>query len=214
MKSFRWLLNQFRLAWISLISKIKSLFQSNKHTSSNNGQNASNGNDHDGNTRKTNVENKIKTQDNEIDAEDEQDVWYDALEEQKSGEKERNLDEEEFFDVTEDFGEQEVSVNRERYESNKFYSTKDFRKVEKFIDHSKTFAVAIFEHSVDKASGHFNDSNCQLASLQLSDDRKSRACTLSFESRQSNIKISSDHMRLYMPFYFESKKQESIEFLF
>ncbi|WP_265036193.1 hypothetical protein [Wolbachia endosymbiont (group A) of Anomoia purmunda] len=112
MKSFGDLLNQGRLAWISLISKIKSLFQSNKHTSSNNVQNASNGNDRDGNTRKTNVENKIKTQDNEIDAEDEQDVWYDALEEQESGEKERNLDEEEFFDVTEDFGEQEVSVNR------------------------------------------------------------------------------------------------------
>ncbi|WP_241653831.1 hypothetical protein [Wolbachia endosymbiont of Nilaparvata lugens] len=84
MKSFKWLLNQVRLSWISLISKVKSFFQTNDthHQTT-----ASNGNDH---TRKISVENTIEAKGDEIDLEDEQDVFEDAL----TGEE---LDEEEFF---------------------------------------------------------------------------------------------------------------------
>lgn len=101
MKSFKWLLNQVRLSWISLISKVKSFFQTNDthHQTT-----ASNGNDH---TKKISIENKIETKGNEIDLEDEQDVFEDAL----TGEE---LDEEEFFYAVESFNEQEVNANREK----------------------------------------------------------------------------------------------------
>ncbi|OJH31628.1 MAG: hypothetical protein ABOJ95_000701 [Wolbachia endosymbiont of Armadillidium vulgare] len=198
MKGFRLLINQIRLSWISLILKIKSFFQiHNTHHQTT----ASNGNDH---TKKISIENKIEAQDNETDLED---IWYDDLEEQE-------LDREEYFDAVESLDEQENSANIERDESNNFYSAKNLRRVQEFINHSNTFAIAIFEHSVNKLSGHYNDGNYQLASLQLSNDRESRACTLNLESKQSSIKISSNHMRLWMPFYFESKKQESIDYLF
>lgn len=86
MKGFRKLLNQVRLAWISLISKIKNFFSSNKHTSLEN--------DH---TKTTSIENR---KGNEIDSEDEE-VFYDAL------------DEEEYFDAVENLNEQENSEEGE-----------------------------------------------------------------------------------------------------
>lgn len=106
MKSFKWLLNQVRLSWISLISKVKSFFQTNDthHQTT-----ARNGNDH---TKKISIENKIETKGNEIDLEDEQDVFEDAL----TGEE---LDEEEFFYAVESFNEQEVNANREKKEYEK-----------------------------------------------------------------------------------------------
>lgn len=60
MKGFRKLLNQIRLAWISLISKIKSFFSSTSLE-----------NDH--------IEETVERNKNEINLEDEQEVWYDAL---------------------------------------------------------------------------------------------------------------------------------------
>lgn len=107
MKSFKWLLNQVRLSWISLISKVKSFFQTNDthHQTT-----ASNGNDH---TRKISVENTIEEKVNE------EDVWYDSLKEQEPGEKERDLDEEEFFDAIENLDEEEVSANIEGKEYEK-----------------------------------------------------------------------------------------------
>lgn len=204
MKSFGDLLNQAILAWISLISKIKSLFQSNKHTSSNNGQSASNGNDHDGNTRKTNVENKIETQDNEIDAEDEQEVFCDALTEQDEEERER--DEEEFFDAVESLDEQGISERKE-CEKDKYYSLQDGLQEKTEFDrttHTLALAFEIDELQPGNCNSDLNKFKlCELKqngnkyTLILKDDRKNR------------IELHSEYLNIYFPKYFEKHCEKS-----
>lgn len=189
MKSFRWLLNQVRLSWISLISKVKSFFQTNDthhHTT------ASNGNGH---TKKISIENKIETKGNEIDLEDEQDVFEDAL----TGEE---PDEEEFFDAVESLDEQENSERKE-YDENKCYNLQDGLQEKNEFDHTThtlTLAFAIEKPLPDSDLSKFK--LCELKqnggkyTFTLEDDQKNR------------IELHSEYLNMYFPKYFEKHSKK------
>ncbi|WP_264711277.1 MULTISPECIES: hypothetical protein [unclassified Wolbachia] len=189
MKSFKWLLNQVRLSWISLISKVKSFFQTNDthHQTT-----ASNGNDH---TRKISVENTIEAKVNE------EDVWYDSLKEQEPGEKERDLDEEEFFDAIENLDEEEVSANIEgkEYEKNKYYSLQEKNE----FDHTTHTLTLAFE--IEKP---FPDSD--LSKFKLCELKQNRGkYTFTLEDDQKNrIELHSEYLNMYFPKYFEKHRKK------
>ncbi|XGA08414.1 MAG: hypothetical protein U0X86_000642 [Wolbachia endosymbiont of Xenopsylla cheopis] len=107
----------------------------------------------------------------------------------------------------------DIFYDAETYKNDKFYNVNGLQEVTKFTDHENTFAAAMFECSVDKQSRNNND-GYQLTRLELKSDKDSRGCTLNFQNKQSSIKFSSDHLRLYMPFFFADKKQMSIDELF
>ncbi|WP_265024709.1 hypothetical protein [Wolbachia endosymbiont (group B) of Protocalliphora azurea] len=184
MKSFKWLLNQVRLSWISLISKVKSFFQTNDthHQTT-----ASNGNDH---TRKISVENTIEEKVNE------EDVWYDSLKEQEPGEKERDLDEEEFFDAIENLDEEEVSANIEgkEYEKNKYYSLQDGLQEKNEFDHTTHTLTLAFE--IEKPFPDSDLSKFKLCELKQNNDQKSR------------IELHSEYLNIYFPKYFEKHRKK------
>ncbi|AZU37771.1 hypothetical protein BBB02_04625 [Wolbachia endosymbiont of Bemisia tabaci] len=192
MKSFKWLLNQVRLSWISLISKVKSFFQTNDthHQTT-----ASNGNDH---TRKISVENTIEAKGNEIDLEDEQDVFEDAL----TGEE---LDEEEFFYAVESFYEQEVNASREKkeYEKNKYYSLQDGLQEKDEFDratHTLTLAFEITKPLPDSDLSKF-----KLCELKQNGDKY----TFILENDQKNrIELHSEYLNIYFPKYFEKHSRK------
>lgn len=188
MKSFKWLLNQVRLSWISLILKVKSFFQTNDihhHTT------ASNGNDH---TKKISIENKIETKGNETDLEDEQNVFEDAL----TGEE---LDEEEFFYAVESFDEQEVNVNREKkeYEKNQYYSLQEKNE----FDHTTYTLTLAFE--IEKPFPDSDLSKFKLCELKQNGDKY----TFTLEDDQKNrIELHSEYLNMYFPKYFEKHRKK------
>ncbi|WP_353276490.1 hypothetical protein [Wolbachia endosymbiont (group B) of Villa cingulata] len=188
MKSFKWLLNQVRLSWISLISKVKSFFQTNDthHQTT-----ASNGNDH---TKKISIENKIETKGNEIDLEDEQDVFEDAL----TGEE---LDEEEFFYAVESFNEQEINANREKkeYEKNKYYSLQEKNE----FDHTTHTLTLAFE--IEKPFPDSDLSKFKLCELKQNGGKY----TFTLEDDQKNlIELHSEYLNMYFPKYFEKHRKK------
>lgn len=124
-------------------------------------------------------------------------------------------DDDKFYDALseEDWKKQHAEKEKKVYENDKLYSVNDLQEVTEFTGHENTFATAIFEYSVDGQSKNNNDSY-QLIGLELNTNEESKACTLNLQGKQSNIKISSDHLRLYMPFFFADKKQKSIDELF
>ncbi|WP_265031063.1 hypothetical protein [Wolbachia endosymbiont (group B) of Athalia cordata] len=189
MKSFKWLLNQVRLSWISLISKVKSFFQTNDtHYQTT----ASNGNDH---TRKISVENTIEAKVNE------EDVWYDSLKEQEPGEKERDLDEEEFFDAIENLDEEEVSANIEgkEYEKNKYYSLQEKNE----FDHTTHTLTLAFE--IQKPFPDSDLSKFKLCELKQNGDKY----TFILENDQKNrIELHSEYLNIYFPKYFEKHRKK------
>ncbi|BDG75744.1 MULTISPECIES: hypothetical protein [Wolbachia] len=193
MKSFKWLLNQVRLSWISLISKVKSFFQTNDthHQTT-----ASNGNDH---TRKISVENTIEEKVNE------EDVWYDSLKEQEPGEKERDLDEEEFFDAIENLDEEEVSANIEgkEYEKNKYYSLQDGLQEKNEFDHTTHTLTLAFE--IEKPFPDSDLSKFKLCELKQNGDKY----TFILENDQkSRIELHSEYLNIYFPKYFEKHSKK------
>ncbi|WP_341815792.1 MULTISPECIES: hypothetical protein [unclassified Wolbachia] len=194
MKSFKWLLNQVRLSWISLISKVKSFFQTNDthHQTT-----ARNGNDH---TKKISIENKIETKGNEIDLED---VFEDAL----TGEE---LDEKEFFYAVESFDEQEVNANREKkeYEKNKYYSLQDGLQEKNEFDHTTHTLTLAFE--IEKPFPDSDFSKFKLCELKQNGGKY----TFTLEDDQKNrIELHSEYLNMYFPKYFEkhSKKEAYTE---
>ncbi|WP_264720118.1 hypothetical protein [Wolbachia endosymbiont (group B) of Eucosma cana] len=192
MKSFKWLLNQVRLSWISLISKVKRFFQTNDthHQTT-----ASNGNDH---TKKISIENKIETKGNEIDLEDEQDVFEDAL----TGEE---LDEEEFFYAVESFNEQEVNANREKkeYEKNKYYSLQDGLQEKNEFDHTTHTLTLAFE--IEKPFPDSDLSKFKLCELKQNGGKY----TFTLEDDQKNrIELHSEYLNMYFPKYFEKHRKK------
>ena len=193
MKSFKWLLNQVRLSWISLISKVKSFFQTNDtHYQTT----ASNGNDH---TRKISVENTIEAKVNE------EDVWYDSLKEQEPGEKERDLDEEEFFDAIENLDEEEVSANIEgkEYEKNKYYSLQDGLQEKNEFDHTTHTLTLAFE--IEKPFPDSDLSKFKLCELKKNGDKY----TFILENDQKNrIELHSEYLNIYFPKYFEKHRKK------
>ncbi|WP_264375861.1 MULTISPECIES: hypothetical protein [unclassified Wolbachia] len=193
MKSFKWLLNQVRLSWISLISKVKSFFQTNDtHYQTT----ASNGNDH---TRKISVENTIEAKVNE------EDVWYDSLKEQEPGEKERDLDEEEFFDAIENLDEEEVSANIEgkEYEKNKYYSLQDGLQEKNEFDHTTHTLTLAFE--IEKPFPDSDLSKFKLCELKQNGDKY----TFILENDQKNrIELHSEYLNIYFPKYFEKHRKK------
>lgn len=193
MKSFKWLLNQVRLSWISLISKVKSFFQTNDtHYQTT----ASNGNDH---TRKISVENTIEAKVNE------EDVWYDSLKEQEPGEKERDLDEEEFFDAIENLDEEEVSANIEgkEYEKNKYYSLQDGLQEKNEFDHTAHTLTLAFE--IEKPFPDSDLSKFKLCELKQNGDKY----TFILENDQKNrIELHSEYLNIYFPKYFEKHRKK------
>ncbi|WP_353281158.1 hypothetical protein [Wolbachia endosymbiont (group B) of Horisme vitalbata] len=193
MKSFKWLLNQVRLSWISLISKVKSFFQTNDtHYQTT----ASNGNDH---TRKISVENTIEAKINE------EDVWYDSLKEQEPGEKERDLDEEEFFDAIENLDEEEVSANIEgkEYEKNKYYSLQDGLQEKNEFDHTTHTLTLAFE--IEKPFPDSDLSKFKLCELKQNGDKY----TFILENDQKNrIELHSEYLNIYFPKYFEKHRKK------
>ncbi|WP_264704281.1 hypothetical protein [Wolbachia endosymbiont (group B) of Apotomis betuletana] len=193
MKSFKLLLNQVRLSWISLISKVKSFFQTNDtHYQTT----ASNGNDH---TRKISVENTIEAKVNE------EDVWYDSLKEQEPGEKERDLDEEEFFDAIENLDEEEVSANIEgkEYEKNKYYSLQDGLQEKNEFDHTTHTLTLAFE--IEKPFPDSDLSKFKLCELKQNGDKY----TFILENDQKNrIELHSEYLNIYFPKYFEKHRKK------
>ncbi|WP_395461103.1 hypothetical protein [Wolbachia endosymbiont (group B) of Ablattaria laevigata] len=193
MKSFKWLLNQVRLSWISLISKVKSFFQTNDtHYQTT----ASNGNDH---TRKISVENTIEAKINE------EGVWYDSLKEQEPGEKERDLDEEEFFDAIENLDEEEVSANIEgkEYEKNKYYSLQDGLQEKNEFDHTTHTLTLAFE--IEKPFPDSDLSKFKLCELKQNGDKY----TFVLENDQKNrIELHSEYLNIYFPKYFEKHRKK------
>ncbi|TNK94521.1 hypothetical protein OUY_01115 [Wolbachia endosymbiont of Leptopilina clavipes] len=193
MKSFKWLLNQVRFSWISLISKVKSFFQTNDtHYQTT----ASNGNDH---TRKISVENTIEAKVNE------EDVWYDSLKEQEPGEKERDLDEEEFFDAIENLDEEEVSANIEgkEYEKNKYYSLQDGLQEKNEFDHTTHTLTLAFE--IEKPFPDSDLSKFKLCELKQNGDKY----TFILENDQKNrIELHSEYLNIYFPKYFEKHRKK------
>ncbi|WP_264336761.1 MULTISPECIES: hypothetical protein [unclassified Wolbachia] len=192
MKSFKWLLNQVRLSWISLISKVKSFFQTNDthHQTT-----ASNGNEH---TKKISIENKIETKGNEIDLEDEQDVFEDAL----TGEE---LDEEEFFYAVESFDEQEVNASREKkeYEKNQYYSLQDSLQEKNEFDHATHTLTLAFE--IEKPFPDSDLSKFKLCELKQNGDKY----TFVLENDQKNrIELHSEYLNIYFPKYFEKHSKK------
>lgn len=186
MKSFKWLLNQVRFSWISLISKVKSFFQTNDthHQTT-----ASNGNDH---TKKISIENKIETKGNEIDLEDEQDVFEDAL----TGEE---PDEEEFFDAVENLDEQEVNFNKE----NKYYSLQDGLQEKNEFDRAMHTLTLAFE--IEKPFSDSDLSKFKLCELKQNGGKY----TFTLEDDQKNrIELHSEYLNMYFPKYFEKHSKK------
>lgn len=188
MKSFKWLLNQVRLSWISLISKVKSFFQTNDthHQTT-----ASNGNDH---TKKNKLENKIETKGNEIDLEDEQDVFEDALTEEE-------LDEEEFFDAVENLDEQEISANSERkvYDENKYYSLQEKNE----FDHTTHTLTLAFE--IEKPFPDSELSKFKLCELKQNGDKYKFVLE---NDQKDRIELYSGYLNMYFPKYFEKHSKK------
>lgn len=192
MRSFKSLINQVRLSWISLISKIKSFFQTNDthHQAT-----ARNGNDH---TRKISIENKIETKGNEIDLEDEQDFFEDALTREE-------LDEEEFFYAVESFDEQEVNANREKkeYEKNKYYSLQDGLQEKNEFDHTTHTLTLAFE--IEKPFPDSDLSKFKLCELKQNGGKY----TFTLEDDQKNlIELHSEYLNMYFPKYFEKHSKK------
>ncbi|WP_407512721.1 hypothetical protein [Wolbachia endosymbiont of Trichogramma kaykai] len=192
MKSFKWLLNQVRLSWNRLISRVKSFFKIND---AHRQITASNGNNH---TKKISIENKIETKGNEIDLEDEQDVFEDAL----TGEE---LDEEEFFYDVESFNEQEVNASREKkeYEKNKYYSLQDGLQEKNEFDHTTHTLTLAFK--IEKPFPDSDLSKFKLCELKQNGDKY----TFVLENDQKNrIELHSEYLNIYFPKYFEKHSKK------
>ncbi|QOD38224.1 hypothetical protein [Candidatus Wolbachia massiliensis] len=186
MKGFRELFNQIRLIWLSLTSKIKSLFSSNKHKS----LNTSN---EQGNTEKG---YNGDTKGNGIDSEDEQDVWYDALEEL-----------EEYFDAVENLNEQEVSIDSKRreYEKNKYYSLQD--GLQEKIEFNRSTATLALAFEIGKPLPDSDLSKFKLCELKQNGDKY----TFTLEDNGKNrVELHSEYLNIYFPKYFEKHREKGM----
>ncbi|NSX83779.1 hypothetical protein GOM44_06100, partial [Wolbachia endosymbiont of Atemnus politus] len=140
---------------------------------------------------------------NEIDSEDEQDVFEDALTGQELGKEERDLDDEEFFDTVESLDEQEVSVNSERreYEKNNYYSLQDGLQEKTELDRA-THTLALAFEIDDRVVKNYNIDLSKFKLCDLKQNGDKYTFTLEDDGK-NHIELHSKYINIYFPKYFE-----------
>lgn len=213
------LLDKVRLAWISLISNIKSFFSGSHHKPSADDQYANSNNYGDSN-EETHDKNTLKSEQKE--------VWYDALEKQKE-----EVDDDEFFDALspEEFEEQKLHYTSTKetqpgleqsdstdqkscvYEKGKYCSLQDGLKERTELDNtSQTLALA-FEIS-ELIPGGCNTDLSNLKLVAINKNKVDYRYEFLLEDDQKNrVTLRSEYLNMYFPSYFEkhSKKKTCAE---
>lgn len=207
------LLDKVRLAWISLISNIKSFFSGSHHKSSADEQYANSNNYGDSNIEETHGENTLESEQEE--------AWHDALEKQKE-----EVDDDEFFDALspEEFEEQKLhyistketqpgleqsdSTDQKScvYEKGKYYSLQDGLKERTELDNtSQTLALAFEINELIPANCNTDLSKFKLCELKQDGSKY----TLILEDDQKNrIDRHSKYLNMYFPPYFEKHSEK------
>lgn len=190
------LLDKVRLVWISLISNIKSFFLGSHHKSSADEQYANSNNYGDSNIEETHGENTLESEQEE--------VWYDALEELEESE----LDEEEYFDAVEDVNKQEANIDnrRKEYEQGKYYRLQNaLQEKTEFDSSTQTLALAFEINELIPGNCNTDFSNLKLCEIKKVDHRYD----LLLEDDQKNrVALRSEYLNMYFPTYFEKHREK------